>query len=340
MKANRSLGMALAILMFTAGAAWAGSDERVGTGGAPELRLPVGARSTALAGATLGSVAGAEALYYNPAGIVATDNKTEVLFSHTQYIADMNVNYFGLAQSLGDLGSLGVSVKVLSVGDIAFTSESAPDGNGETFSPTFSTLGLTYGKRMTDRVNFGGTVYYVAEKILQETAAGVAFDFGFQYDTGYHAMKIGMAMKNFGPNLEYRGSDFDTNLRPPDSDPQSGNRTFSSGSAEFELPSNFQFGASVPITQGVNNLTAYGIYLNNSFAQDEGRFGLEYGWRKDAALRIGYKASGNSDDLFGLSYGLGVRVPLGGSSLWVDYAGQTVSDFFDDVQHVSLALTF
>src|SRR5215470_1840001 len=113
MKANRSLGMALAILVFTAGAAWAGSDERVGTGGAPELRLPVGARSTALAGATLGSVAGVEALYYNPAGIVGTDNKTEVLFSHTQYIADMDVNYFGIAQSLGDWGSLGVSVKVL-----------------------------------------------------------------------------------------------------------------------------------------------------------------------------------------------------------------------------------
>jgi hypothetical protein len=180
----------------------------------------------------------------------------------------------------------------------------------------------------------------MSERILQETASGLSFDFGFQYDTGYHGAKLGMAMKNFGSNLEFSGSDFESNQQPPGSNPQSGVRTFTAGSSRFELPSHFELGMSYPIMQGVNKLSAFGLYQSNSFTVDEGRFGLEWGYRNDASLRLGYKLTTSDDDLFGLSYGLGVRVPLGGSNMFIDYAGQTVSDFFDDVQHVSLRFTF
>src|SRR3989442_1359908 len=85
----------------------------------------------------------------------------------------------------------------------------APDGTGETISPPFSTLGLTYARKMTDRVNFGATVTYDAERVLQETAAGVSFGFGFQYDTDYRGVRLGMAMNNFGSNMQYGGSDLE-----------------------------------------------------------------------------------------------------------------------------------
>jgi hypothetical protein len=339
MKAYRWMGMAVAVLMITAGTAWAGSS-RLGTAGAPEMRLPVGARSTALAGANVGDVSGVEALYFNPAGLAATDNSTEIMFSHTDYLAGMGLNYFGLGQSMGGLGMFGVSVKVLSVGEIMRTSEIAPDGTGETFSPTFSTLGLTYAKRMTDRVNFGGTAYYVSERIMQETAAGAAFDFGFQYDTGFHGMKLGMAMKNFGSALGFTGSDFELNQRLNTDDPQSGNKTLALSSASFELPSTFQLALSMPLIQGVNTFSLHGLYQNNSFDVDEGRVGAEFVARKALALRAGYKITSNTDDLFGLSYGAGVRVPLGANHMWVEYAGQQVSDFFDNVQTISVAMNF
>jgi hypothetical protein len=332
--------MAVSAVVLGVGLAHAASEERIGTMGAPELRLPIGARTLAMGGANLGAVSGVEAIFYNPAGIAASDHTTEVMFSNTQYIADMTVNFVGVTQRLGGVGTIGLSAKVFSVGEIPFTTESAPDGTGELFSPTFATLGLSYGRRMTDRVNFGGTVYYVSERILQETAAGMAFDFGFQYDTGYQGLMLGMAMKNFGPNLEFTGSDFERNIVLPGDDPQSGSRTVSSGSAKFELPSYFQLGLSYPVLRGTNTLTVHGLYQNNSFAVDDGRVGAEWMYRKDAALRAGYKFNSNQDDLFGLTYGAGVRVPLGSANLWVDYAGQTVSDFFDDVQHVALSLTF
>jgi hypothetical protein len=342
MKTQARWGLvALLLAVAVAGPARAATVERIGTGGATELRLAVGARSVALGGAVIANAGGAEALFYNPAGVAATDAKTEFTFSHVAYIADMKVNYFGVAQSFGDWGMLGASAKVLSVGDIVRTTEDAPDGTGEIFAPTFATLGLTYSRRMTDRVNFGSTVYYVAERILQETAAGVAFDFGFQYDTGYRGAAIGIAIKNLGPSLKFAGSDFDFSTTRAGDDPNAKPRVATNTSAGFELPTYFQFGASYPLLgQGLYRATAYAAYQNNSFSRDEYRGGLEWSYRDQLALRAGYAATGNQDDLFGFAYGVGIKVPAGQSNLFVDYAGQTVSDFFDDVQHVSLRIVF
>src|SRR5439155_4633028 len=246
------------------------------------------------------------------------------VFTHTKYIADIDLNYFGVAQSFGDWGSLGFSAKVLSIGEMLRTTEDSPDGNGETFSPTFSTLGLTYARRMTDRVNFGGTVYYVAERIMQETAAGAAFDFGFQYDTGFSGVRLGMSMKNFGRQMTFTGSDLERDVRLSTDDPQAKARTLTLTSSDFELPSYFQLGTSVPLTRGVNEVTAYGSYQSNSFGLDNGCAGAEFAYRKTGALRVGYMYSSEENRLFGFSYGAGLGVSVGASKVWVDYAGQTV----------------
>jgi len=340
MNAGIRVGILVAALVLLCGTAWGGSPDRIGTGGAPELRLPVGARTVALSGSDIGTVGGAEALFYNPAGIVETKARTEVLFSHTEYIADMRVNYFAVTQAVGS-GAIGVNAKVLSIGDMVYTTEAAPDGTGEIFSPTFSTLGLSYGRHMTDRVNFGATVNYVSEHILQEVAAGVSFSFGFQYDTDYHGLHLGMAMNNVGPNMEYSGSDLEHLQQLPGYNPFVAPRSQSLSSATFEQPTNFQFGLSLPLAQGGENaFTLHGMYISNSFLTDEGRLGAEYVYKKMFALRGGYKITSNSDDLFSYTYGLGLRVPVGGAGLWVDYAGQPVSNYFQDVQHVTLTFQF
>ena len=55
---------------------------------------------------------------------------------------------------------------------------------------------------------------------------------------------------------------------------------------------------------------------------------------------MGFSGSGSNNDIFGLAYGLGFGLPFGTTRLHVDYAGQTVSDFFDDVQTFSLKFLF
>jgi hypothetical protein len=341
MKLFRYLAVTAGILSLTAGMAWAGSTTRIGTSGASELRMQVGARSIALGGADLAMVGGAEAMFYNPAGVVATQSKTELMFSNSRLIDDMQLNYFAVMQAMGDFGTIGVSAKVLSIGDIIQTTETAPDGTGATFSPTFSVIGLTYGKAMTDRVNFGGALQYSSERILQETAAGVAFDFGFQYDTGYHGARLGIAVKSIGPNMNYSGTDFEFITPVPGSDPQATGRNVATQSAQFELPTSLQASVGVPVVQGVNALNVYGAYNSNSFGRDDLHLGGEFTLKKMFALRAGYIYNGESSASYQYSYGLGVRLPVGSTHMTVDWAAQPVhGGYFDDVQNLSIGFTF
>lgn len=339
---NARLGKVVlaALVALHAGLAWAGTEERMGTGGANELRIPVGARSVGIAWSNLGSVGGAEALFTNPAGLAATERNTEVMFSYARYIADMNLNYIAIGQKLGGFGSLGFTAKVLSIGDIIRTTESAPDGTGDVFSPTFATIGVSYAKSLTDRVNFGGTIAYTSESILQTKSTGVSFDFGFQYETGFHGLRIGGAMKNFGASQEFGGSDFEMNQQIPEDDPQAANRTLALTSAAFELPSQFGGGVSWPAIQGVNTLMVHAIYQSNSYGLDELRLGGEYDWKDMFAVRLGYRYSSADEDLWGLTYGAGAQIGFSGGRMRIDYAGQMVDSFFDDVHHIGIGFEF
>src|SRR6266542_4586036 len=84
--------VALALALGVPGQARAGSDERKGTGGALELRLPVGPRGSALGPPVVADASGIDALFWNPAGL-ATIERTDVDCSHTQYIADRKINF-------------------------------------------------------------------------------------------------------------------------------------------------------------------------------------------------------------------------------------------------------
>jgi len=66
---------ALAVIALLAGPAWAGTEERLGTGGNSAGRILVGAREVALSYADLASVTGVEAFFGNPAGLAAGTNK-------------------------------------------------------------------------------------------------------------------------------------------------------------------------------------------------------------------------------------------------------------------------
>jgi hypothetical protein len=324
--------------------AWAGSSERQGTSGANELRIPIGPRSTALGNTTVADVSGPEAMFWNPAGLGSLQG-TDVFFSHLSYIADMDVNYFALATKAGNFGTIGFSAKVLDVGDVIVTTEEAPDGTGEILTPTFTTLGVSYGRQFTDRVRFGATAQFVSENIRQASAHGMALDFGFQYDTGYRGMTFGFAMKNFGPTMEFSGSDFETSVPIPDAEPGATNRTLGATSSSFELPSYFQMGATYDlINANSQQFRVLGTFVSNNFTPDEFRGGAEYSFHDRFALRAGYgqRVSDSDTDVYnGFSFGAGVNAKVGDTArLRFDYAGRMIKEFFDDTHEFAVRLTF
>ena len=193
----------------------AGPKNKIGLSSAAELLIPVGSIGTSMGGSNLATTTGLDAIYWNPAGLSYLSTKTgEVMFSNQKYIADIDLNYFAGAYKLPNVGTFGVSVKAMSFGDIEVTTANSPDGTGETFSPTYLTIGLSYGRNMTDRIAFGTTMKLLYEEISRESAKGVAFDFGIQYNVIGSGLQFGVALLNLGPAMAFTGADLES-FYPP-----------------------------------------------------------------------------------------------------------------------------
>jgi hypothetical protein len=353
----RAIAVLALLTLLVSGSAWAGSEERKGTGGAYELKIPVGPRGTALGGAAVGDVEGIESIFWNPAGL-STLEGTEALFSHTTYFADQKLNFAAIATKVGGSTVIGFNAKVLSIGQIFVTTEDAPEGTGDIITPTFSVLGLSVARQFTDRVRAGVTVNYVNERIIDNSAGGVALDFGVQYLAGWRGVKLGMVMKNFGTSMQFDGPGFEVNTLAPGSDPTSANRTFRSSSSSFEMPSYFSLAATYDLfTAAEYRVTFLGAFQNNNFEGDNLSGALEFNYRNMFALRGSYFGSlisrvdavtgqdtgefKSGDDLYqGVALGAGAKLQTGGTKLGVDVAWRPVRNFFDDTVEVGLKLSF
>ena len=352
----RALGLA-ALLALAVSGAWAGSDQRLGTSGASELLIQVGPRASALGPSVTSDVSGVEATYWNPAGLAGLQGP-EALFSHTEYFADMKVNYAAVAARAGNLGVLGFSAKVLSIGEVIVTTESAPDGTGERFNPTFSVLGMSWAKSFTDRVNFGLTLDLVNEHVQSMAANGVALDFGVQYSTGWRGLRLGMVMKNFGSSMSFSGDNLDVSVLPPGAEPSASNRILSFSTAAFEMPSYFTLAGSYDLVHaGDNQLQIKGAFQNNNFSGDNFCGAAEWNYKSMASLRGSWfgtltgeidPITGNEsssfetgDDLYrGYAVGGGVQVRSGTAKIAVDASWRPVRDPFSDIYEVGLKLKF
>lgn len=342
----RSLVIIVA-LMGPSGVAWAGGLDRVGTSGALELRIPVGAEAVALSGSSVALGGGISNLYYNPAALASTD-RAEALAIHSTYLADSKVNYGAVSVGVGSSGMAAVSVKVLNFGDITVTTEDNPEGTGEILSPNFAVVGLTYGRRMTDRVLLGATGMFVNERVADLTARGFAVDLGVQYDTGWKGLRFGFAMKNIGPNMTFSGGSLEESIVLPGDDPSAQPHVVQLQSTSFELPAYLQVGATYDLTfKEGRTLTLLGAFQSNNYTTDEYRLGAEFQLGQWLALRGGFVgqlafgADSRMDDyLYNWSYGAGVNFKMGDTPFRVDYAGTAVGQFFDDNHQIGLSVAF
>ena len=335
------------LLLLGAGSALAGGLDRVGTAGAQELRIPTGAASVALGGSSVALGSGLGNIFYNPASLASTD-QSEAIASWSSYLADADVNYAAISTGLGSQGNLALSLKVLNIGDITVTTEEASEGTGEILTPRFSVIGLTYGRRMTDRVLIGLTGSWINEAVADAKANGFAVDLGVQYDTGWQGVRFGFCMKNVGPNMRFDGPDFEQSVQVPGDDPSAQPHIVRLQTASFELPSYLQMGMTYDLNfTEQQHATLFATFQGNNFSTDEYRLGGEYLFGQWLALRAGFtgqlvlSAEDRQDDyVYNWSYGAGVNFKLGATPFQVDWAGTAVGQFFDDNQQISLRVAF
>ena len=318
------------LLVMSFATVYGGSSARVGTAGGQILRIPVGSRGSAMGGAVIADVSGVESIYWNPAGLASTYG-TEIMFTHLPYIADIDVNYFGLATNIENFGVLAVSAKIMLVGDMEETTWDFEDGTGRIFSPTISVISISYASQLTHKIGFGLTSKLIYEDIFEATATGVAFDIGFIYDFGWRGTTVGLTMMNYGPKMSFSGDGFNRILD---------GRQVSPKSTSFDIPSSFNIGVSHGFVEsGKKSAVFNGNFRSNNFSEDLWQGGAEYTYDEKYSLRAGYNFSDQDGWIYGFSFGAGLVYEIGESNLVLEYSW-TETEWFDNNQYFTFKFQF
>jgi hypothetical protein len=320
--------IALALVLL-GGVAFAGGGNRVGSAGADQLLIPVGARGIALGSSYTAGITGVNAIYYNPAGLSGSASRAEAMFSQMTSIGDVGVSYFAVGGSFAGFGHLAFSIKSLSFGDIPLTDERNPDGSNATYAPTFVTLGLTYSRALTDRIRAGVTVNLVSESIERVSASGVAVDAGVQYSGlgGVRGLQMGVTLRHLGANMKYDGPGLYRSAKESTSKRDA--QLLKIEAAGFGVPTALEIGLGYSVSfEEQHALTLTGAFENNNYLVDQWKLGAEYSFRNLFFVRASYNVAGNdyndvegeSAYLYTAALGAGVNYDVGDLKLGVDYA--------------------
>ncbi|MCX6120923.1 MAG: PorV/PorQ family protein [Ignavibacteriales bacterium] len=330
----------IAVLMVTALFAVPSAvkaQDRAGTSAAPELLIPLGAKEVAVSGASISTVTGVNAIYWNPAGL-DFGSGTSALFAYRSYIGEIGVNYLALGTKFSGLGSLGLTLRTFSFGDIDVTTEDQTEGTGEVFSPTFFTLGLTYSKLLTENVGIGVTMNIVNESFARVSSSGIAMDVGVQYQNlaGLQGLSIGVCVKNIGTAMQYGGSGLWVAADDPTS--HRGLTQYKVEAASYQMPTIIQIGLGYTMMlTDKNGVLLSAAFENDNYGIDKYRVGAEISFLKSLFLRGGYLYSTN---MFGTksifqNATLGIGIDLqeyAGIPIGIDYAYVPVQYF--DANHL------
>jgi len=329
---NKKSIFKLTSLIALASFSMAGTAASIGTDSGTQLLIPAGAKGIALNSSNCASVSGADALYYNPAGISASDG-TAAQFSSYNYIADINVNYAAFVSSLGN-GTVGLSFKSMDFGDIKRTSGDDTEGtSGQTYSPNFMVFSASYSKNFTDRVRFGSSFKLVNEQIDKTGGQAIGVDMGVQYQHESLPLNLGVVLRNLGTKMVYSGGNL-----------ESDNQTLLTQASN--LPAQLNMAASYSL----GPVDIHAGFTNNSYGFNEISMGGEFelsmgdinGWigggmnmfSLDEELDEEY-----STNPFGISIGGGLSMSLSNFNVGIDY-GMKTSDTFSNTGVIALNIGF
>ncbi len=296
--------------------------QRAGISTAQFLKIGIGGRAAAMGDAFIAVANDASALYWNPAGIVQT-NQNQILFSHNEWLVDIKHEFAGGIYHLSSNDAVGIAFTALHTDDMPVTTEFMPYGTGEYFSYGDVALALTYSRKMTDQFSFGGTVRYIEETLDRLKMRGVMIDLGTYYWTGLGTTRFAVTISNFGNEIS------------PDGEVTLLNNDKKDEWQSFSPPTMFRIGfAFEPIYNETNRLTT-SLQLNHPNDNSENvSSGIEYAWKEILFLRGGYKINKEDQDF---TFGAGLKVPVAIADVTFDYAFSNFTKL-GSVHRISLML--
>lgn len=268
-----------------------------GTTAANFLKIPVGARETALGGALTAAAAGPAALFYNPAGLGSL-TAPEISYSYNNYFSGLSQQWLAAALPLGP-GGLGLGLNYFGVKSFA-AYDAAGAGIGSVSAYDAAAYlgygaGLRTGLALLPDIRIGAAVKYLRGRLDDATASGYGADAGVALLPALRGLSLGLGGENLlGSRMEY----IDSGARPA--------RKVKAGAAYLV--------SGLPITA---LLTA-----DFNFPEDGASYfsaGIENTLYGALALRAGYTAAGDVSN--GITFGLGLALPRRyAGDLSVDYS--------------------
>jgi long-subunit fatty acid transport protein len=312
-----------------------------GTSAAPFLSIGQGAKATGMGSAFVAISDDPSAIFWNPAGLTKVEG-VGVIFDHTQWIADINYNFFAASYNLGDYGSIGVSFLTSSMDDMPVTTIMDPEGTGETFNVSDAMFSLGYAINLTNNFSIGFNGKFVHQKIWKMDATAFALDIGVQYVTPFDGAVLAMSISNFGTKMKLDGTSALV-LYDPDLQSSGNNNQIPAylQTDNWELPLNFRVGiAYQPISSNNHKVTLAVDAIHPSDNYESINAGIEYSFSDFFFVRGGLKSLFLDDSEESFTFGAGIKqLLLGNISIQVDYA---YGDFgrLTNIQKLSVGIRF
>lgn len=292
------------------------------------LKVDMSARAAAMGSAYMMVGNGADALFYNPAGITRSQNRYNIFVSQTPWIADITYSAAALVHDLGNIGTVGFTFITADYGDFIGTEVSSTEAKGYKDTGMLDigayTFGVGYARDLTNKFSIGAQVKYVSQHLgsnlldsderVENRVSGLAYDIGTIFYPGYKSLRVGMTVRNFAAQYEYQDE-------------------------PFELPLTFTIGAAMDMLDlmGDDHENAFILSLDAVHPRDfteRIHVGGEFLFMDMLALRAGYKYNYDEE---GLTLGAGIQYSLSGINVKIDYA-YSAMQIFDTVNRVSISL--
>lgn len=304
-------------------------QSRTGTTAANFLTIGTGARGQGLGNAYTSIATGGDALFWNPAGAARPylgQYRASAMFTHFNWIADIDYNAAGVVVPAVGAGVAGISFAQVNYGSMDVRTVNQPDGTGETFKSVDLSLGLSYAQPLTSSFYFGGTVKWIRQSIRDMSASTMAIDIGFILETQYlNGLMLAASIQNFGGKMTMSGVN---SVVFVDIDPQNSgsnpNLPANLDMNSWTLPLSFKFGMALPVVRTDNvMLLALGDVHQSNDNDLNSDVGGELSYQNKTfliAARVGYKDlfTENVDSNFTIGGGLDLR--LDAIRLGFDYA--------------------
>lgn len=265
------------------------------------LSIGVGAKSAGMGGAYTAMSNGADAAYWNPAGLTSVES-SEILLGHFDWYQDISLEQGVVAKKMSENTTMAASITYLNYGTIK-----RYDITGEPLANDISAYdwagAFSIGFLVSDNMSIGVTAKYVNQKIDDLSGSAFAGDIGFKYS----APKFVIAgfMGNFGTKMNFN-------------------------TIEEKLPATARLGISFyPFSQSfVTAIEAEQKVDGNLIF----RHGVEYNYNEQYYIRSGYNYYVDEYDRdigSNLSFGGGVEFNFA----TLDYAFTTSDSFTNESLH-------